>query len=52
MDCCKECPNDKCILCKGDINYPELTQEEALKIVMKEKGMRNTDANKIYRSYW
>ena len=40
MDCCKECPNDKCILCKGDINYPELTQEKD-KIIKEKKELEN-----------
>ena len=51
MNCCKECPNDKCILCNGDdINYPELSLEEALKKVQDENSAPESYARKIYYS--
>jgi surface protein len=51
MDCCKECPNDKCIICSGDdVNYPELTLEEALKKVMDENLTPESFSKKIYYS--
>ena len=51
MDCCKECPNDKCIICSGDdVNYPELTLEEALKKVMEENLTPESFSKKIYYS--
>ena len=51
MKCCKECPNDKCILCNGDdIKYPELTLEEALKKVQEEELAPLSFATNIYYS--
>ena len=51
MKCCKECPNDKCILCNGDdIKYPELTLEEALKKIQDEESTVASFAKNIYYS--
>jgi hypothetical protein len=51
MDCCKECPNDKCILCSGeDVKYPELTLEDALKKVMEEDVTPESYSKNIYYS--
>ena len=51
MKCCKECPNDKCILCNGnDIKYPELTLEEALNKIMKDDSIYKSNIENIYYS--
>ena len=51
MECCKECPNDKCILCYGeDVNYPELSLDEALKKVQDNESAPESYSPKIYYS--
>ena len=51
MECCKECPNDKCILCYGEeVNYPELSLDEALKKVQDDESAPESYSSKIYYS--
>ena len=50
MKGCRNCPNDTCIDCFDDteINYPELSDDEALKQTMTDLNIRTTYSDKIY----
>ena len=49
LGCCKECPNDECTVCNGvDVNYPQLSLEEALKKVQEDLNSPASSAYKIY----
>ena len=50
MKGCRNCPNDTCIDCFDDteINYPELSDDEALKQTMTDLIIRTTYSDKIY----
>ena len=50
MKSCRTCPYDICIDCFGDekMNYPDITDKEALNKEMKEKNIKMSDADRIY----
>ena len=50
MKGCRNCPNDTCIDCFDDteINYPELSDDEALKKTMTDLTIRTTYSDRIY----
>ena len=58
MKGCTICPNDICIICfdeddiEDDINYPNLSEEEALDKIMNENHLGNTYVNEIYASHF
>ena len=57
MKGCRICPNDICINCfdeynKDDINYPNLSEEEAINKIMNDNHLGNTYVNGIYASHF
>ena len=51
MEKCKVCPNDICLHCMDEnsgINYPLLTEEEALEITLKNMNLHKHSSKNIY----